>query len=88
MEINIGVMCSCMPTLRPFFARVIPRLSISSFKLKWSRYYQQHSDPLEDRQALHLEQFRNLDINNSASTQRSPTTEPVNDGGVRNIVAF
>ena len=67
----------------------MPRLSISSFKLKRSRYYQQqHSDPLEDRQALHLEQLRNLDANNSASTQRSPTTEPVTDGGVRNIVAF
>ena len=66
----------------------MPRLSISSFKLKRSRYYQQHSDPLEDRQGLHLEQLRDLDANNSASIQRLPATESVIDGGVRNIVAF
>ncbi|KAL8669400.1 MAG: hypothetical protein Q9168_006012 [Polycauliona sp. 1 TL-2023] len=30
LEINIGVMCSCMPAFRPFFAKVIPKLSIDS----------------------------------------------------------
>ena len=92
MEINIGVMCSCMPALRPFFVRVMPRLSIQSFRRKYSRsrYHQQNSDPVEEGRILELERYRGMDANDNAIAQRSPRTENVVDegAGARNIIAF
>lgn len=91
MEINIGVMCSCMPALRPFFARLVPRLSFRSLKKRMSRYrnHQQGSEQLEDGQILDiLDRYQSMDPNDGVSTQRSRPGELVSDTGARNIVAF
>ncbi len=91
MEVNIGVICSCMPALRPFFARLVLRLSFRSLKARMSRYrnHPQNSDQLEDGQILDiLEQYQNMDANDGVSTQRSRAGEPIPDMGARNIVAF
>lgn len=101
MEINIGVMCSCMPALRPLFGRIIPKLSIHSIRSKLSRtrYHQGSSEQAEEGGAIiEMEPYRrggleanenaNENEDGSASTGRSPTVESGGDAGVRNIVAF
>lgn len=86
MEINIGIMCSCMPALRPFFARVMPRLRKYMSR---SRYHEQNTDQLEDGQILDIvERYQSMDANDTTSTERSPTGQIVADIGARNIVAF
>ena len=98
MEINIGVMCSCMPALRPLFGRIIPKLSIHSIRSKISRTRYHHGSSAQAEEGgaiIEMEPYRGgggSDANNdgSASTERSPRMESVGDGdrGVRNIVAF
>lgn len=89
MEINIGVMCSCMPALRPLFAHIIPRLSIHSLrsKISRSRYHTGNSEQAIDGANFDMGRYRSIEANTSASTQRSPTTESIADEGARNIVA-
>lgn len=99
MEINIGVMCSCMPAFKPFFARVVPNISLSKLSLpRLSTHASTHrgtrSKPLgtpeniDDAMLLELGRHRSADINDRATTGQSSPVGPAADLGVRNIVDF
>ena len=76
MEINIGVICSCMPAFRPFFARVMPRVSIHSLTGgSWrSRYRRKSSDPHEEG-VVEMGRYRSIVGNDRDGAEQSPAIE-------------
>lgn len=62
MEINIGVMCSCMPAFRPFFARVLPRLSVDSLTGRpWrSKNHRRFSERPEEGEVMEMGRYRSI----------------------------
>ncbi|KAL8654903.1 MAG: hypothetical protein Q9226_003250 [Calogaya cf. arnoldii] len=88
LEINIGVMCSCMPALRPFFVRVMPRIDLRSLSLgrrrTRSQYHQQGSDEAE----VELGPRHNGGDDSVTSAKQPQSRESGGDVGVRNIVNF
>ncbi len=99
MEINIGVMCSCMPAFKPFFARVVPNLSLSKLSLprlgtptstrRGTRSRPQETpENIDDAMLLELRRYRSAETNDRATTGHSSPVGPAVDGGVRNIIDF
>ena len=77
MEINIGVICSCMPALRPFLARVIPRVSIHSLTGgSWrSRYRRKISEPHEEGDLVGMGRYRSIVGDDRDGAEQSPAIE-------------
>lgn len=75
MEINIGVICSCMPAFRPFFARVMPRVSIHSLTGgSWrSRYRRKNSKPHEEGAVVG--RYRSIVGDDRDGAEQSPSIE-------------
>ena len=89
MEINIGVMCSCMPAMRPLFVRVMPRVSLHSLRATLSRSrHVQENEQAQEGPILEMGRYQEMNANNSDSTGRSPTTEFTSNEGARNMIAF
>ena len=85
MEINIGVICSCMPAFRPFFARVMPRFSIHSLTGgSWrSRSRRKHSEPHEEVDVVEMGPYRSIVGDDRDGAEQSPAIDlPV--GGTTN----
>ncbi len=99
MEINIGVICSCMPAFKPFFARVVPKLSVSKLSLPKLSLHSStrrgtRSRPpatpehIDDVMLLEVGRYRSAEANDRATTGHSSPVGPTVDGGIRNIVDF
>ncbi|KAI4282372.1 MAG: hypothetical protein L6R35_005428, partial [Caloplaca aegaea] len=85
VEINIGVICSCMPAFRPFFARVLPRVSIHSLTGgSWrSKYRRKNPEPHEEGEVVEMGRYRSIVGDHHDSAEQSPAIElPV--GGTNN----
>ena len=85
-------MCSCMPALRPFLARVIPKIDLRSLSLSRrtarSRYRQQSSEELEQSAIIEMGPHRNTRDNESYAAEQIKNGKPHGEDGVRNIIAF
>ena len=82
-----------MPALRPFFARVMPRIDLRSLSLSRKRtrsqYHQQGSDEAGERSTvLELGPRHNASENSGTSAEELQSRGSRGDVGIRNIVAF
>ena len=85
-------MCSCMPALRPFFARVIPKIDLRSLSLSRrttrSRYRHHSSDELEQSAIIEMGPHQNRRDNDIDASKQVKNGKPHGEEGVRNIIAF
>ena len=64
-------MCSCMPAFKPFFARVVPKLSIHSLtrNATRSRHHTNSEDP--DNVLLEMGRYRSIEMKDNANRECS-----------------
>ncbi|KAI4145702.1 MAG: hypothetical protein L6R39_003721 [Caloplaca ligustica] len=93
IEINVGVMCSCMPAFRPILARILPKLNVSRSHLpvitlsrlsprgiRWK--YRGTPEATEDSIPLEARRRRSNESNNVTNTGHLSPARRFGDGSI------
>ncbi|KAK1623500.1 CFEM domain-containing protein [Colletotrichum phormii] len=80
IEICVGIMCACLPSIRMILVKIFPAMSGSTLRSKGRQYYQQYGSDIRSKNAAQRSQARTVGV---VTVDRSNSVHDAHDRQIK-----